>query len=93
MAPLSTFWLALAASTASVLASPIANVEERAASCTFSGASGATQVSSAKSSCPTITLSSLAVPAGKTLDLTKLKTGTHVGVPNAIQGRTLKADG
>lgn len=43
-----------------------------ATSCTLSGASGASAVASAKASCPTLTLDSLVVPAGTTLDLTKL---------------------
>lgn len=43
-----------------------------ATSCSFSGAYVASAVQSAKSSCPTITLDSLVVPAGAPLDLTKL---------------------
>jgi hypothetical protein len=43
-----------------------------ATSCTLSGASGASALASAKASCPTLTLDSLVVPAGTTLDLTKL---------------------
>ncbi|KAM0701492.1 hypothetical protein Q7P35_011854 [Cladosporium inversicolor] len=49
-----------------------------ATSCSFSGAYVASAVQSAKSSCPTITLDSLVVPAGAPLDLTKLAKGTHV---------------
>jgi len=48
------------------------------ATCTFSGSSGASQVSKSKAACATIVLNSVAVPAGETLDLTKLTTGTHV---------------
>lgn len=70
--------IALAALAATTNAAP-ASLDERAAStCTFTGASGATAVASAKSSCSTITLDSLVVPAGTTLDLTKLNKGTHV---------------
>ena len=50
------------------------NLEKRATSCTFTDAASATK---AKSSCATITLNGLAVPAGKTLDLTGLTKGTH----------------
>lgn len=46
-----------------------------AASCTFTDAAS---VMSGKSSCSTITLSGISVPAGQTLDLTGLKTGTQV---------------
>ncbi|PWY71693.1 endopolygalacturonase [Aspergillus heteromorphus CBS 117.55] len=44
-------------------------------SCTFTSASAA---KSGKSSCTTITLDNIEVPAGETLDLTDLKTGTTV---------------
>lgn len=67
--------VALAATTA--FAAP-ATLTERADSCTFSGSSGAAAAAKGKSSCSTITLDSLVVPAGTTLDLTKLKKGTHV---------------
>ncbi|KAH7715938.1 polygalacturonase [Aphelenchoides avenae] len=46
-----------------------------AGSCTVTSVS---QLAAAKASCPTITLSNVAVPAGQTLDLTKLKSGTKV---------------
>lgn len=71
----SFFTVALAATTA--FAAP-ATLTERADSCTFSGSSGAAAVAKSKTSCSTITLNSLVVPAGTTLDLTKLKKGTHV---------------
>jgi len=64
--------VAVVALAATATAAPAALDERAATSCSFSGASGATAVASAKSSCPTITLDSLVVPAGKTLDLTKL---------------------
>ncbi|KAF7714061.1 Polygalacturonase [Penicillium ucsense] len=54
------------------------SLEERASSCTFSGASGAAAAIKAKTTCSTIVLSSVAVPAGTTLDLTGLKQGTTV---------------
>ncbi|EKV11350.1 Endopolygalacturonase 1 [Penicillium digitatum] len=46
--------------------------------CTFSGPNGAQQAMNSKQACSTITLSNVAVPAGVTLDLTGLNTGTHV---------------
>ncbi|KAJ5920135.1 hypothetical protein N7516_010993 [Penicillium verrucosum] len=46
--------------------------------CTFSGASGAADAIKGKKSCSTITLNNVEVPAGTTLDLTGLKTGTTV---------------
>ncbi|KAJ5618035.1 hypothetical protein N7537_003149 [Penicillium hordei] len=48
------------------------------ASCTFSGTTGAAAAIKSKTSCSTITLSNVVVPAGTTLDLTGLKTGTTV---------------
>ncbi|RVD87920.1 uncharacterized protein DFL_002123 [Arthrobotrys flagrans] len=56
-------------------------IQKRATSCTVSAYSS---VSSAKSSCTSITLSNIAVPAGKTLDLTGLKSGQVV----TFAGRT-----
>ncbi|KXT15999.1 hypothetical protein AC579_9518 [Pseudocercospora musae] len=56
-------------------AAPLGN---RAANCTFSGSNGASLASESKASCSTIVLSSVAVPPGTTLDLTKLNDGTHV---------------
>jgi polygalacturonase len=61
--------VAVVALAATASAAPAAKA---ATTCSFSGASGATAVASAKSSCATITLDSLVVPAGTTLDLTKL---------------------
>lgn len=46
---------------------------KRADACTFTDAAA---VVKGKASCSTITLNNIAVPAGTTLDLTKLKTGT-----------------
>ena len=68
---------AVALAATSVIAAP-APLVERADSCTFSGSSGAAAAIKGKASCTTITLDSLVVPAGTTLDLTKLKKGTHV---------------
>lgn len=48
---------------------------KRADACTFTDAAAAIK---GKASCSTITLNNIAVPAGTTLDLTKLKTGTKV---------------
>ncbi|KAA8907995.1 polygalacturonase precursor [Sphaerosporella brunnea] len=56
-----------------VLAAPT-DLEKRA-SCTVTSYSA---LSAAKSSCSTITIGNLAVPAGKTLDLTGLSSGTKV---------------
>lgn len=53
-------------------------IEQRSSTCTFSGSKGAASAIKAKTSCSTITLSSLEVPAGTTLDLTGLKKGTTV---------------
>ncbi|KAJ5233689.1 uncharacterized protein N7469_005455 [Penicillium citrinum] len=61
---------------ASVQAAP-ADLEARS-SCTFSGSKGAESAMKSKTSCSTITLSNIQVPAGKTLDLTGLKKGTKV---------------
>ncbi|KAL2830325.1 glycoside hydrolase [Aspergillus cavernicola] len=57
-----------------VTAAPVTDLEPRS-SCTFTSASA---VKSGKTSCSTITLDNIAVPAGQTLDLTGLKTGTTV---------------
>ncbi|PSR80019.1 glycosyl hydrolases family 28-domain-containing protein [Coniella lustricola] len=65
----------LAAPTSST--DPTATVDKRAA-CTFTGTTGAAAAKASKASCSTITLSGLTVPAGQTLDLTGLKTGTKV---------------
>ncbi|POS68923.1 endopolygalacturonase [Diaporthe helianthi] len=54
---------------------------KRADTCTFTSAAA---VAKGKASCSTITLNNIAVPAGTTLDLTKLKTGTKV----VFQGTT-----
>ncbi|GAB7350029.1 hypothetical protein MBLNU459_g0703t1 [Dothideomycetes sp. NU459] len=67
--------LALAGAGASlVAAAPAASHMERS-SCTFTTAAAA---KSGKSSCTSIILDNIAVPAGTTLDLTGLKTGTTV---------------
>ncbi|KAL4784348.1 glycoside hydrolase [Aspergillus varians] len=60
--------------TALVAAAPAADLDTRS-SCTFTSASAA---KSGKASCSTITLKDIAVPAGETLDLTGLKTGSTV---------------
>ena len=61
--------------SAAVSAPAAADLDVRASSCIFTNAASAI---AAKASCPTITLSNIAVPAGKTLDLTGLKANTHV---------------
>ncbi|KAK7706681.1 Polygalacturonase 1 [Diaporthe eres] len=65
--------VALAALLPMISAAP-AEVK-RADACTFTDAASAIK---GKASCSTITLNNIAVPAGTTLDLTKLKTGTKV---------------
>ncbi|KAF7562023.1 hypothetical protein G7046_g2126 [Stylonectria norvegica] len=56
------------------IANPVPDMEIRD-SCTFTDS--ATAIKN-KASCSTITLNNIVVPAGKTLDLTSLKDGTHV---------------
>lgn len=70
-------YLILSASVVSAAAVPTSGHPEfkRAATCTFTNAASAT---ASKTSCPTLILDNVAVPAGKTLDLTGLKSGTHV---------------
>ncbi|KAI9158058.1 Endopolygalacturonase 1 [Paramyrothecium foliicola] len=62
----------LGALASAVVASPL---PEPRASCTFTDAATAIKQ---KTSCTTIVLNNINVPAGQTLDLTGLKTGTHV---------------
>ncbi|KAH7351007.1 putative polygalacturonase 2 [Rhexocercosporidium sp. MPI-PUGE-AT-0058] len=64
--------------TAASLVSAVPTTLYTSASCTFSGATGAAAVAKGKAACATITLSNLVVPAGTTLDLTKLTKGTKV---------------
>ncbi|KAL1861932.1 hypothetical protein Plec18170_000756 [Paecilomyces lecythidis] len=64
------------AGAAIVSASPTpTRLSERASSCTFTDAAAATE---SKTSCSSITLKDIEVPAGKTLDLTDLNDGTKV---------------
>jgi polygalacturonase len=58
-----------------VAAAPTSQSLEQRASCTFTTAAAAI---GGKAACSTITLSNIAVPAGTTLDLTKLTSGTTV---------------
>lgn len=53
-------------------------IEERAATCKFTGTAGYSSASKSKASCSTIILDGLTVPAGKTLDMTDLSDGTVV---------------
>ncbi|KAJ5648974.1 uncharacterized protein N7484_002697 [Penicillium longicatenatum] len=53
-------------------------IEQRSSTCTFSGSKGAASAIKSKTSCSTIVLDNVAVPAGTTLDLTGLKKGTTV---------------
>jgi polygalacturonase len=77
----------LVALTACAIAKPAAEpaitpapklLDKRATSCTFSGSSGASSASASQKSCSTIILSSVAVPSGKTLDLSDLPDDTTV---------------
>ncbi|PKX93598.1 glycoside hydrolase family 28 protein [Aspergillus novofumigatus IBT 16806] len=76
--------LVLLASAAEVIASPVAEpvapstTLEKRASCTFSGSNGAAAAMASQKACSTIVLSSVAVPAGTTLDLSDLADGTTV---------------
>ena len=80
----SSILLALVAELALAAPAPVpaptfaAELESRANTCTFSGSSGASLASKSKSACATIVLSNVAVPSGKTLDLTDLNSGTTV---------------
>lgn len=84
--PFSSILLALVAELALAAPAPTpapaptlaAKLENRANACTFSGSSGASLASKSKSLCATIVLSNVAVPSGKTLDLTDLNSGTMV---------------
>ncbi|EFQ31501.1 glycosyl hydrolase family 28 [Colletotrichum graminicola] len=69
--------LALGALVASAVAAPL----DALANCTFTDAASAIK---GKNSCQTIVLKDIAVPAGTTLDMTGLKSGTHV----TFQGNT-----
>lgn len=53
-------------------------IEERAATCKFTGTAGYSSASKSKASCSTIILDGLTVPAGETLDMTDLTEGTVV---------------
>lgn len=72
--------LALALSSSLVSAKPLPSTTKYSnrSSCTFSGSSGAASAIANKKSCSTITLNSVVVPAGTTLDLTDLEDGTKV---------------
>ncbi|KAK8038311.1 endo-polygalacturonase [Apiospora phragmitis] len=67
--------LGLCAAAALQAAAMPAGLETRADSCTFTDAAAAMK---GKTSCSTIVLDSISVPAGTTLDMTGLKDGTHV---------------
>ncbi|KUL83159.1 hypothetical protein ZTR_10118 [Talaromyces verruculosus] len=77
LAGLAVFSSVALAAPAPAVTAP-ATLENRAASCTFSGSNGAASASKSKTSCSTIVLSSVAVPSGTTLDLTGLNSGTKV---------------
>jgi hypothetical protein len=64
--------------TAGVLAFMSLSGALAATNCTFSGSSGYSEISAKKSSCSTIIIDSLEVPAGETLDLEDLNDFTTV---------------
>ncbi|KAJ5510492.1 Glycoside hydrolase family 28 [Penicillium expansum] len=76
--------LGLLGSTSLALASPVAELAEgsrltpRGSACSYSGASGAAAAIAGKAGCSSITLNNVVVPAGTTLDLTGLASGTKV---------------
>ncbi|KAN0085444.1 Glycoside hydrolase [Elaphomyces granulatus] len=71
--------LALLGSSAVIaIPTPSASYEYGDGSCTFTGSTGAASAIASKSSCSTITLNNVAVPAGQTLDLSNLGQGTTV---------------
>ncbi|CAG8979222.1 hypothetical protein HYALB_00011279 [Hymenoscyphus albidus] len=80
MVQASTLLTLVAASVAFVSAAPATHSVgfAKRATCTFSGSNGAAEAKKNKGNCSTITLKDVAVPAGQTLDLTKLKSGTKV---------------
>ncbi|KUI65491.1 hypothetical protein VM1G_00119 [Cytospora mali] len=85
LAALATSILASPAPAAAPAPTPAPNpadvaraIEERAATCTFSGSLGYSSASKSKASCSTIILDSLTVPGGVTLDMTDLADGTVV---------------
>lgn len=53
-------------------------IQARSATCKFTGSTGYSLASKSKSSCSTIILDTLTVPAGKTLDMTDLPDDTVV---------------
>lgn len=67
----------LAATTVEAAPKPVHGLTRRA-TCTFSGSTGAEDAAKSASGCATIVLSNVAVPAGTTLDLSKLADGTTV---------------
>lgn len=71
--------VALTASLAvSAAAAPASATVKRATSCTFSGTTGAAAAISSQAACSIITLNNVVVPAGTTLDLSKLADGATV---------------
>lgn len=80
--------LGLLGSTSLALASPVAELAEgsrltpRGSACSYSGSSGAAAAIAGKAGCSSITLNNVVVPAGTTLDLTGLASGTKVKTPS-----------
>lgn len=79
--PVVALTASLAVSAAAAPASattPAPQVDKRATSCTFSGTTGAAAAISSQAACSTIILNDVVVPAGTTLDLSKLADGATV---------------
>lgn len=70
--------LALLGSSAVIAIPTPSSSYEYGDGCTFTGSTGAASAIASKSSCSTITLNNVAVPAGQTLDLSNLGQGTTV---------------
>jgi polygalacturonase len=86
----STAFTALAILAAAVSGSTMLRQEEEAASCTLSGTyKSGTDISS----CSTVTIGSLSVPAGVTLDLSKAKSGATINFTGTTTFGTQKWDG
>ncbi|KAG2508682.1 hypothetical protein JM16_008531, partial [Phytophthora kernoviae] len=77
----STVLATLALFAAVVNGSPMMRQEEEASSCTLSGTyKSGTDISS----CSTLTIGKLTVPAGVTLDLSKAKTGANIKITGTV---------
>ncbi|ETL86230.1 hypothetical protein L917_14327, partial [Phytophthora nicotianae] len=81
MKNLSTALTVLALFSATINGSPMLRQEAEASSCTLSGTyKSGTDISS----CSTLTIGTLTVPAGVTLDLSKAKTGANIKISGTV---------